>query len=269
MRTRNIKTPRWDITIEEYGSMREMIGKTQRREINYWAECCPDKNYGFPDRLNYLLNGWEEKTKEIMSKLDKNIKANTAVRKRTERYKDVIGYAPVVPYALMGVPKCMHNSRKVYKSNTKIVEIIFDPGAAAYEEPETVAQHGVELLAKIKSLELAGYRCKLMVQIFKGQPETKQAYFCMIPIKEENQPLDLSRIAYPIANVEMLRTFGFYWYEHLPNAQYISGYGKSLYKWGTINREEILSKVLPNGNQYYVNLGTDLDTMFKPLLQER
>lgn len=248
------------VYLEEFANIREFVKFTDIRPENLWSH----KTYVDEEDRQHLVYGWPEMTSKInksMSKL-RNIKtADKKIKVKTYAQK---GYYPNVGKALRGNTKCMGKYNKV-KTQTKIVEIIWDCGALSCVEPDDIENQGTDLLLKIKELEGMGYRVRLMVQGFKGNEQVTDNYMARITIKEENQPLDISRIAYPLVNVEMLRTWIFKWYEHIPNANYISGYGKSLYAWSNYNRIKLLKAVNIKPNQYYVNLKTDIDSMFETL----
>ena len=263
MRTTRYSSPKFPkIVMEEYKDIREFVQLSDERPENDWSE----HNTPSSDNREWLLHGWDKAKKEIDSQLSAVDRVKTAPKKMQEKVYSYNGYYPSVSRAVRGNPRCMGKYKNSIKS-TKIVEVIWDPGASWSEKPETIMKQGIKLLAKIKSLEIAGYRVRLVVQGFKGDQDREDAYFCRITIKEENQPLDLSRISYPLANVEMLRTWIFHWYEHLPNAKHIHGYGVSLYRWSDWNRKEILDAVNVKPNQAYVNLWTDIEQEFKSLLK--
>lgn len=262
MRSKNYRSRNHVIQMEEFQDIRDFVRWSDERPENNWSECHTPTT---TDR-EWLLHGWDKMKDKIESQLTKLSPVITQERKIQEKVYSYNGYYPNVSRAVRGNPRCMGRYKKNFK-DTKIVEIIWDPGISANENASKIEAQGVKLLARIKSLELAGYRVKLVVQGFKGRQEVNEIYMCRITIKEENQQLDLSRISYPLASAEMLRTWVFHWYEHLPDARYLSGYGVSLYRWTDYERQEILDAVNVRSNQYYVNLGTNIEQMFKPLLK--
>lgn len=254
--------PGHDIYMEEFTDIREFIKMSDTRPENRWSE---HNNPGVTDRERFL-HGWDEMKDRIESELAGLDRIRTQDKKIKEKRYCRNGYYPNVGKAVRGDTRCMAKYVNTTKAS-KIVEVIWDPGASSSEIQETIAAQGVKLLAKIKALEIMGYRVKLFVQGFKGRPETNEIYMCRITIKEENQPLDLSRISYPLANVNMLRQWVFHWYENLPDARYIDGYGVSLYRWDGYKRKQVLDAVNIKANQYYVNLGTDIESLFNPLMK--
>ena len=254
----------YNVYLEEYSNIHEFVSTIDSRPYNSWAtggHQHPPKNKD----LEELMYGWKEFTDELKVELEKSENIKTRDKALKQKVYAIKGYYPNVGKALRGNQKCMGRYNKV-RVSTKIVEIIWDCGAAAREKAGTIKTQGVKLLAKIKELELMGFRVRLMVQGFKGRTDDiNNSYMARIVLKDENQPLDLMRISYPLANVEMLRTWMFHWYEHLPNAEYIDGYGVSLYLWKQQEREALLKAVNVKPNQYYINLNTDIDSTFKKL----
>lgn len=260
MRTQRFKSRNHDIYLETFKDIREFSRCAEGRTENSWS----NKTYISESDKEGLLHGWDKCLDRLNYKMRNLTDIKTSEKKLKEKIYTYNGYYPSVSRAVRGNPRCM-GKYKTYTKASKIVEIIWDPGAASYEDPETMMEQGIKMLTKIKALELMGYRVRLMVQGFKGRSEVKKVYMCRVTIKEENQPLDLSRISYPLANIDMLRKWVFHWYEYIPDAIYISGYGKSLYLWSEPERNEILQTVNVQANQYYVNLGTDIDELFKSL----
>lgn len=259
MKIDRFKNSDHDIYMETFNDVGEFVRLTDKRPENSWSN---NTTITGNDR-EWLLHGWSEKRDEIKAELSKLEGIRTKEKKSKVKVYSVNGYYPNVSKAIIGNPKCMRKFKKV-TSKSKIVEIIWDPGILARESADRITTQGIKLLSKIKELELSGYRVRLMVQGFKGEYcGNRNLYICRIPIKEENQQLDISRVSYPLANAGMLRKWVFKWYEHLPNAEYLSGYGKSLYAWDFYERDKVLNTININHNQYYVNIDTDIEEMFK------
>ena len=75
-------------------------------------------------------------------------------------------------------------------------------------------------------------------------------YGCAVKLKDYRQPLNISKIAYPMAHVSMFRRHGFRWLETTPfidskdKARYwSSGYGSSIYRANLSVRNKYLEAV--------------------------
>lgn len=253
------------IYLEEFANIREFARACDTRPKADWVDIKSEEHAPNKYHREKLLHGWPEMCNTLKSEVNKLDGIKTQDKKLKQKVYSPIGYYPNVGKALRGNPRCMGKYVKT-KVPSKIVEVIWDCGASCRVSSEEVKNQGVQLILKIRSLEMMGYRVRLMVQGFKGDQGVSRQYMARVVIKEENQPLDMARIAYPLANVEMLRTWMFYWYEHLPDSKYINGYGHSLYLWQDKNRKALLDAVNVKANQYYVNLSTDIESMFRPLI---
>ena len=146
--------------------------------------------------------------------------------KRINFHNDVVGFAPVVPLALIGVPQSMINmSVKPIKS--KVIDVYYSMTASAGTSTETIIENGKRLLSAIMSLEHQGYRINLYaVQDYYN--EEKGADMLVIKIKSSNTPLDLKRMSFALMHPAFFRVIGFDWYSKTPNGQHRWCYGHAL-----------------------------------------
>ena len=159
-------------------------------------------------------------------KMKIGIKANVQGQgKRISFFNDVVGYAPIVPLALQGVPTSMQNSyMKPIKA--KVLNIYYDMTAHCGTSKEKIIEAGQKLLAAIMELEMQGYKFNLYaIQSYWGGSDCDM--LCT-KIKNSNTPLDLKRISFPLTHTAYFRVVGFDWYSKTPNGKYRSGYGHAL-----------------------------------------
>ena len=98
-----------------------------------------------------------------------NIKANVQGQgKRISFFNDVVGYAPIVPLALQGVPAAMQNAyMKPIKA--KVLNVYYDMTASCGTKSEDIIEAGQKLLAAIMELEMQGYKFNLYaIQSYAG-----------------------------------------------------------------------------------------------------
>ena len=253
---------------EDFRDFNELLRVCNDREFNknwYIDHCRTADNASwagasYETAVDLLTHGWKEKVTEIKGKLDKSVKVESTKMVRTQKL-GVTGYSPCVPNAIVGVPKAMFYSSKVAKKS-KVIEILYDIGFSSSITVTDCINKGIELLSKIYSLEMNGFRVKLSVTCSYLNNGTPEGYIMTVAIKNENQPLDLSRIAFPLAHPAMLRKISFDWYERLPNAKYISGHGVPLKSLDNQLKTEILNS-LNGSNKYYIDYYSDLDEVLK------
>ena len=226
--------------IEEFGSIHEFVTTIDRREYNpnyknaytgIARKRIPDEQDWFgvesyEQARNWLFHGWNEKTGEVVRFM--NEAKTTGVRKVVTFHNDLVGFAPIVPLALMGVPQNMiQSTRRVIK--TKIIDIIYDMGATCMIESEKMLQAGIRMTKLIVSLENAGYRVRLRGMInFQSYETGKASQMALIGLKDANQPMDINKLMFPLFHTGMFRGIGFDYLERKPNIPYLSGYGRQI-----------------------------------------
>lgn len=161
-----------------------------------------------------------------VDKMKANIKANVQWQgKRISFFNDVVGYAPIVPLALQGVPAAMQNAyMKPIKA--KVLNVYYDMTASCGTKSEDIIEAGQKLLAAIMELEMQGYKFNLYaIQSYAG---SKDVDILCTKIKNSNTPLDLKRISFSLTHTAYFRVIGFDWYSRCPKATYRGGYGHAL-----------------------------------------
>ena len=178
------------------------------------------------DSYEQALQFLEEGYQPTVEKLKAGIKSNLQGQgKRISFNNDIVGYAPIVPLAMQGVPNSMINSRmKPIKS--KVIDIYYNMTASCATESNDIIKAGVKLLSAIVSLEQQGYRFNLYA--IQNYYDNKKGYVLKVKVKDAMQPLDLKRVSFPLTHTGFFRVIGFDWYSKCPEAKYLCGYGHSI-----------------------------------------
>lgn len=259
---RNIKT-----IVEEYNNFKEFCAVQNNRPLVWdtWGEPTRDEKYDsdkrcdtFEEAQNFLLYGFEENVNEMVSAVGQLQKTGTRTRKQL--YADVVGFAPIVPNAILGVPNSMMNVKKK-QIKTKVVTINYDPTVPWHVSPQEVLGFGCRFINCVLNLERRGYRVKINYLATAGDG-TRQ-YILRIPLKSEHNPLNIKRMSFPITHIAMLRYLFMDWEERLPKSDRMSGHGHPLYV-ADANEKENFNEVMNDGS-YLVTFGTDIETMFKQI----
>lgn len=147
------------------------------------------------------------------------IASETTKQKRNESRTGICtsyaGFVPNVPGYLSGRPDNMFNikSQKITTSS-KVINIIYFIGAFGDTDKEELANAGARLLRVVKTAEKNGYRCNLyagrVVKIMTQTGTFHEASFA-VKIKDSGKPLNISNIAYPLANPSFFRRHAFWW----------------------------------------------------------
>ena len=252
--------------VETYNNFNEFC-KIQNERPLVW-DCSPTRDVvndsekrcnSFAEAQNFLLHGFNENVKEMVSAVGELQKTGT--RTRNHRFADVVGYTPIVPNAIIGVPTSMLNQKKK-PIKTKVVTIDYDPTVSWDVTPKQVLDFGCKFINCVMNLEKQGYRVRINYLAAANSHDNRQ-YVLRIPLKSEHNPLNIKRLSFPISHVAMLRYLFMDWEERLPNSEYIGGHGHPMYAADAKNKENL--KSILGDNTYIVTFKTDLDVMFKQL----
>lgn len=171
---------------------------------------------------NLLKYGYEPS----VQKLKNAAKATfSGEKKRISFFNDVVGFQPVVPLSLMGVPNSMVNMRmKPIKS--KVITVVYEATASASTTPKQLEKAGQMFLGELLDLESQGYKFNIIaVQTYwRGE----DADVLVVKIKNSNTPLDLKRMSFPLTHPAFFRAIGFDWYSKTPGGRYRTNYGHSI-----------------------------------------
>lgn len=181
----------------------------------------------------------------------------TADSVRPQYFNAPIGYAPHIPNAILGLPNSMISSRTEPKK-TKVIDVLIDAGYSASVKPKQIASFGNRVLNYIQKLEKLGYRVRLSIFIAFSEEYSDKFYACKVQLKNERQPLNFKRVAYPLISQGMLRMLFFDWLETCPDSQYVNYYGIPLYKKPKAFQNKVLELVRENSKQVYLYYGCDI-----------
>lgn len=145
--------------------------------------------------------------------------------KRISFFNDVVGFAPVVPLALLGVPCSMQNTY-IKPIKAKVLNVYYDMTANCSVSKESIIEAGQKLLSAIMELEMQGYKFNLYA--IQSYADSQSADILCTKIKNSNTPLDLKRISFPLTHTAYFRVIGFDWYSKTPHGQHRGGYGHGL-----------------------------------------
>lgn len=220
--------------VEVFESANEVVEVSSRRKITdpQFSDMSRrdeiDKTWTGVDSLEEALELMRTGYQPTVDRMKTGVKANVQGQgKRVSFFNDVVGYAPIVPLALQGVPTSMQNSyMKPIKA--KVLDVYYDMTAASCTSKEQIIEAGQKLLAAIMELEMQGYKFNLYaIQSYWGWGGKTCDMLCT-KIKSSNTPLDLKRISFPLTHPAYFRVIGFDWYSKTPKGEYRFGYGHAL-----------------------------------------
>lgn len=262
------------VVFENFRSIREFENTINGREVNDWAfnrgavrNGSKDDEKGWTGGVTYdeaykLLNkGWDKPVAKFNKALKKVDEKNIKDRMKVQPFKSVYGSKPIVPNALKGLPKSMMNKKLVAKKS-KVINVLYEVSRSASVGSSEIEEFGIDVLKHIYNIERKGWRVRLSMFSSHSQKDTDEnGYAWTMLIKDESQPIDVKKLAFPIAHAAMLRLVSFDWFETIPDGQYVDGYGKALYHWPKENRDDFI-KAMGLENAYYIYQGCNLDEIF-------
>lgn len=172
-----------------------------------------------------MKNGWYEMAETLTQKLKVATKHDAPVMKQ-RNVLSVSGYQPVVPLYLAGVPTNMINKQMV-AVKSKIINVTKLVNYNCGISTKQIEDESIKALQIVKKLEAQGYRCNLYIAL--GVEEDKQIV-CKVKIKNANERLNVSKLAFPMVHPSMLRRLFFRFIEVHPEVtkQFVWGYGRPM-----------------------------------------
>lgn len=223
----------YHINMEIYESGQEvadLISKRQMTDPSFHGHVdtfSPSFNgvSSYEEALNLLSTGYPEATEKLKKYESKiNLQGET---KRVSFTNEVVGFAPIVPLSLIGVPNCMMNTR-VVPIKSKVLNVYYDVGAIGGVDTSRIMNAGCKLLGALMELEMAGYRFNLYAVKSQSECGDPSADVLCVKIKDAGRPFDLKRLSFPLAHPAFFRAIAWNWYARVPGGKFRSGLGHSL-----------------------------------------
>lgn len=241
---------RYNIKSETYSNTSEIVADLKKRPITdshfddmQKKDLKSDSSFygvkSYEEALNFLEYGYQP----VVESLKEQIKTNLqGTGKRISFHNDIVGYAPIVPLAVLGVPNSMINSyMKPIKA--KVIDLYVDITYICDDESDDIIKSSSRILSTILKLEQEGYRFNIFC--VKSQADNRDCDMMIVKIKDALQPIDLKRISFPIAHTAFSRVIGWDWYSKFPQGKYRLGYGHSI-TFEKVFSNELVKKLFGN-----------------------
>lgn len=265
---KHIKLDRADFKVQYFSNIYDFTTYLDQSKVSNIFKCedLSSQDYGswhgtntYNEAQELLSHGWLPEASALSKKLPISSTLSPA-SKRTNIYS-VAGFQASVPRYLQGVPTNMISQRKSVQKQKVVVlnrSIVFSASWSA----KKIEEEGIKALQVVKALEGNGFRVKLNVMtvhtIGYGKTESAVAVIC---VKKPDEPLNLSKIAFPIAHPAMLRRLAFKWLENfqeITNRSFTSGYGSA--------REDLYKNIMPKGEHLMPSEIGDVEKYIKTLI---
>lgn len=258
---------------EHFTSIHQMLSIIENRPNNKvmsYKHSSSEKDKEFTGTDNYteakdlFQNGYTDILDQIKSGIAKSSVSQTVSRRRVNT--GVVGYAPHVPNAILGLPNSMIYTQSE-PQKIKAVSIVYDITENCGTKTEEFIKSGIAVLNVINRLELQGIRVNLKIAFYYASADNERA-FGTVSVKDYREHMDIQKLCFPVAHPSMFRRFGFRWIETVPDMQsndWNHGYGRH-----ADADDPYLKKELKE-NEFFINLsytkkfGYDADEIIKNL----
>ena len=216
-----------DLWITEYNSLGEFLQDIDSKPNNEFFKDrhssqrteSPDKRqkwYMTQDyrRASYLLtHGWDEAAEKMAKKVKITLGSTQTVRSSKPSY-GVVGSQASVPRYLQGIPTNMVSRQMTY-SKQKVITLTKGISYSCRWTPEQILEESIKALQIIQALETNGQRVRLNVMWSISDDHFGGIYhtICKVCVKQPDERLNISKIAYALAHPSMLRRHFFKWLE--------------------------------------------------------
>lgn len=229
-----LRNGRCDVMVERFSSAEDIVKTSSAREItdksydNYRGEHSLRKKWhgveNWSEAEDLMLHGYAPFVKKLKSKIDFNAKGEGI---KTQFFSDIVGFAPIVPLAILGVPNSMTNARKVIVPN-KVINVYFDKVAVCDKSSHQIEEACAKFMSALIEVENQGYRINLYITEAHTDADGSSIDMLVLKVKDSNSPLDLQRISFPLAHPAFFRVIGFDWFTRCPEAKYKWGLGTNM-----------------------------------------
>lgn len=192
--------------------------------------------------MELLRNGYQPTVDALKGVFKANVSGEG---KRFKFQNSPVGFAPIVPLALMGVPNSMLDMR-MKPIKAKVVDVYIDMTCSAYTSSDAIMKTSKKVLSAVIELERQGYRFNLYS--CTGYFDSSSGDAVCVKVKSAEQPLDLKRVSFPMAHTAFFRVLGFDWYSKFPLGKYRFGYGHAAYFEFKSNTREMYQQLFGKKN---------------------
>lgn len=165
------------------------------------------------ETLSLAEEGWEEGRVKA-SRLQNRIRAKNPIMLKRKQFS-VAGASPDVPRAISGNPFNMRVPDVAKASRRVVITLLSDMAAAfGHAGPEFINRAAV-LAAIVDEIEAAGYACDVISYCnsegggWFGDGSYQFNYCSAIQVKNSNQPVDISRLAFGLGHTSFFRRMVF------------------------------------------------------------
>ena len=269
---KNIQIGEINTLIESFDSTNEAVIKNSTRSITdknfhnmHNKECSKSFEFvkSFSEAEDLLKYGYNKNIDKIELSISKSL---SGVHTKSAFKADIMGFVPIVPHVLMGIPNQMVNTYKKPVKN-KVIDIYYDMTCRAGTSPKNLEKCGQHLIEAVAVLEKYNYKVNLYS--IQNYSDSGISHIMCVKIKDSKTPFNIKRMTFSIMHPAFFRVIGFDWYSRVPNGKYLIGYGHSLaYDLSRDEFKDFIKKAVNNDNAIALSSTWCLDHSKEEFLNE-
>lgn len=214
------------------------------------------ENHTYNEALHNFEFGYDKHLVEIKNSLveAKKYLSEFQQRNRQSFLQLPLGFTPIVPNAILGLPNSML-SQNIVKKEIPTAKIFIESCVSCFFSSKDIINYMVIVLALIDLMERKGIRCELY-SVELNCCSDEEIYIRKVKLKDFAQPLNLYKIQFPIVSPDMLRRIGFDMLEVEPlitKRAWRCGYGHPLNREDGFNFELNKDKTLNKDLQFFLD----------------
>lgn len=161
----------------------------------------------YDEAMDLLKNGWDDMAKTLQQRLVVKEKQVVYGAKQKPTY-DIAGYQACVPRYLQGIPTNMVNKKSV-PIKQKVITINKSISYNWTIKTEQIIEESVKAMQIVKKLEAQGLKVNLNVFFGAYTSDRRTLIIAKVKVKNANERLNVSKLAFPLVNPSMLRRLFF------------------------------------------------------------
>lgn len=216
----------YSVTGMEFKSINEFLTFLQTNENTGYGDESHTTDRWFTGTSSYeeamklLVGGWTDEAKKLTQIMNADIRTKEQQMQRKQVRSVAGGHAIVAAY-LNGAPNNMM-MQKLEPKKQKVITVTKEIGYMASVSREEIRAESIKALKVVMKLEAQGYRVNL--NVMSVAKSGSNAVLCKVRVKNANEKLNISKVAFPLVHSSMLRRFVFNFREVYKNCK-VYGYG--------------------------------------------
>lgn len=233
-------------------SSRPMNGAFKKAGVKSSVRKSPDHaewsgTWSMEEADDLMRNGYPDGLKSLLE-AGRQMALHTTQRVRKERRVNVVGCAPHIGNAIIGLPKSMIEIKKL-PNKQRALSIIYDCGASCGVGANELGKGGANAMALLKYIESRGISVNFYVMVSASTGGHHAA--AVVKVKDAKQRLNPLLCSYPITHPSFMRRHCFAWIEtsaYTDRADYVSGYGCATRY--VVSRDELVKDLRSSHRQF-------------------